>query len=302
VDRQTAKITQAIERRTQLGETDAVRLVDGNGDGLPGLILEDYAGRWLAQTADATDTTRALIELLANRFPSRFAALYWKKLSKSERTSPDYIAGAPADEPFPINEAGLKFWIDFRAGYSQGIFLDQRISRSTLRTRAAGKTVLNTFAYTCAFGVAAAGGGATTVNLDLSRHYLEWGKRNYELNGLDPSDHEFLFGDVFDWLGRFARRNRKFDYILLDPPTFSRDRAGKVFRVQSDLGRLVTLAGKCLMPNGVLFCSTNFRGLTWKQFVTLIRDSLARPMAVEPGMMPPDFTDAPYLKSAWMTV
>src|SRR5271165_3863323 len=163
-----------------------------------------------------------------------------------------------------------------------------------------GRMLLNTFSYTCAFGVAAAIGGAATVNLDLSRNYLSWGKRNYELNQIDLRDHEFLYGDVFDWLGRFKRRGRKFDLIILDPPTFSRDRRSRVFRVQDDFGGLADRAAACLNRNGLLLCSTNFRGMTFSEFLRILRTGIDRPFETVAGSMPPDFTGDQYLKTVWL--
>ena len=81
--------------------------------------------------------------------------------------------------------------------------------------------ILNAFAYTCGFSVCAAKAGWQTTSLDLSKKYLEWGKRNFVGNGLNPSAHEFIHGDVFDWFGRLAKKQRQFNLILLDPPTFS---------------------------------------------------------------------------------
>ena len=147
---------------------------------------------------------------------------------------------------------------------------------------------------------AAAGGASTTVNLDLSRHYLDWGKRNYEINRIKLDNHDFIYGDVFDWLRRFQRRGRTFDLIVLDPPTFSRDRKSKVFRIQEDYGELANLAISCLNKNGRLFCSMNFRGLTLDEFLRILRTSVARPFKAVPGSMPPDFTGDKYLKSIWM--
>jgi 23S rRNA (cytosine1962-C5)-methyltransferase len=290
----TEKILVASEKRRSIrtDQTNAVRLLDGSGDGLPGLTIDDFAGRWIVQTQDPREPT--LDPNLG------YGSLYWKPMLKSGRTGAKHLGGARVEEPFWVLESGLKFEIDFRAGYSPGLFLDQRINRNKLRSLARDLTLLNTFSYTCAFGVAAAIGGATTVNLDLSRHYLDWGKRNYEINQIIPDQHDFIFGDVFDWLGRFQRRGRKFDVIVLDPPTFSRDRKSKVFRIQEDYGELAELACKCLNKDGRLFCSTNFRGLTFHDFMRILRTAVARPFKAVPGSMPPDFTGDKYLKSIWM--
>jgi 23S rRNA (cytosine1962-C5)-methyltransferase len=290
----TEKILVAAEKRHTIrnDQTNAVRLFDGSGDGLPGLIIDDFAGRWIIQT---------LNEGLPTLDPAvGYRSLYWKPLLKTTKTGPKHLAGETVEEPFCVLESGLKFEVDFRAGYSPGLFLDQRFNRTKLRRLAREMTLLNTFSYTCAFGVAAACGGASTVNLDLSRHYLDWGKRNYEINRLSSDDHDFIYGDVFDWLGRFQRRGRKFDVIVLDPPTFSRNRKSKVFRIQDDYGDLADLAIKCLNRDGLLFCSTNFRGMTFNEFLRILRTAVERPCKALAGSMPPDFTGDQYLKTVWL--
>ena len=290
----TEKVVTAVEKRRPIrGEqTNALRLVDGSGDDLAGVIIDDFAGRWIIQTSAENDP--ALDPALGYR------SLYWKRLVKTNKDVPKHLAGEPADRPFCASESGLEFEIDFQAGYSPGLFLDQRINRARLRSLARGRTLLNTFSYTCAFGVAAATGGAATVNIDLSRHYLDWGKRNYELNRIDLKDHEFLYGDVFDWLRRFQRRGRKFDLVVLDPPTFSRDRKSRVFRVQDDYGDLASHAAACLQRNGWLLCCTNCRGMTSNAFLRILRTAIDRPFQAAAGSMPPDFTGDNYLKTVWL--
>jgi 23S rRNA (cytosine1962-C5)-methyltransferase len=290
----TEKILAAAEKRRTIrnGETNAVRLVDGSGDGLPGLTIDDYAGRWIVQTRDEHEPT---IDSAAG-----YRSLFWKPLLKASKSGPKHLSGEPVEKPFCVLESGMKFEIDFRAGYSSGLFLDQRINRARLRSLARDRKLLNTFAYTCAFGLAAAAGGGSTVNLDLSRHYLDWGKRNYETNRISSGDHDFIYGDVFDWLARFRRRGRKFDIIVLDPPTFSRDRKSKVFRAEDHYGDLANLATKCLSQNGLLFCSTNFRGMTYDDFLRILQAAVNRPFQAIAGSMPPDFTGDQYLKTIWL--
>jgi 23S rRNA (cytosine1962-C5)-methyltransferase len=288
------RIRAAANKRATIrnDRTNAVRLFDGSGDGLSDLVIDDFAGRWVVQTMGER---KPVLD------PSvGYRSLYWKPFLKTSKPAPNHVGGAPVDAPFVVLESGLRFEINFKAGYSPGLFLDQRINRLKLSTLTGSKTVLNTFAYTCAFGVAAASAGATTVNLDLSRHYLDWGKRNYEINQIAAEEHDFIYGDVFDWLGRFQRHGRKFDMIVLDPPTFSRDRKSKVFRVQDDYGVLADLAVNCLNRDGLLFCSTNFRGMTFDDFLRILRIGVHRPFQAKPGSMPPDFTGDKLLKTVWM--
>ena len=290
----TEKILVAAEKRRTIrsDQTNAVRLFDGSGDGLPGLIIDDFAGRWIVQTLDEREPT--LDPAVGYR------SLYWKPLLKTSKTGPKHLGGEPVEEPFCVLESGLKFEIDFRAGYSPGLFLDQRINRNEAPPpREGNDTPEHLLLYLC-LRRGSSRGGASTVNLDLSRHYLDWGKRNYEINRISSDDHDFIYGDVFDWLGRFQRRGRKFDVIVLDPPTFSRNRKSKVFRIQDDYGDLADLATKCLNRDGLLFCSTNFRGMTFNEFLRILRSAVDRPFKALAGSMPPDFTGDKYLKTVWL--
>ena len=112
--------------------------------------------------------------------------------------------------------------------------------------------------------------------------------------------HHFCKGDTFHWLRRFAKQGRTFDCIVLDPPTFSRDEKGKVFRVEENFGELAALAAELLTPEGWLLCSTNCRNLGLNDFQKQLRNAIRRPMGPRLSAMPPDFTDEPYLKSVWL--
>ena len=202
------------------------------------------------------------------------------------------------------------------------MFLDQRENRRRLATHwigpafpvraggLAGAEVLNVFAYTCGFSVAAAVAGARTTSLDLSRKYLDWGRRNFEANGLDPAGHDFIYGDAFDWLRRLAKKGRFFHAVLLDPPTFSQSREHGVFRAETHYPALVAAAARVVHPGGVLFASTNAARLDPERFLADVRQGLVAadrtygtPLFVP---QPPDFPtsrDEPgYLKTVWIPV
>ena len=303
---------RASRRRDPLradGQTDALRLLDGAGDGaaFAGLYVDDFAGHWLAQTSRPGQVTPEFLRELIGDGPNAPHAVYWKQLDArgEHQRPPQHWAGGTVNAPFAVRENGLAYCIDFGGGYSQGIFLDQRENRLALRRRLrAGQSVLNCFAYTCAFSVAAAAAGAETVSVDLSRRSLDWGKENFALNGLPTEDngHQFLAGDVFEWLRRLARQGRRFDAVVLDPPTFSRDRKGRVFRVSEDFGTLAALAAPLLAPDGALLCSTNARELTTTAFRRMILAGLPSPgdWRISPAPMPPDFTGEHYLQAAWL--
>jgi 23S rRNA (cytosine1962-C5)-methyltransferase len=291
-------LEKAIAKRAHLfsPETNAIRLVDGEGDGLPGLILESYAGRWLVSTSSTK-----LAPEVREWIRSHRAACYWKQLDQHQKESPSHLAGPEIAAPFLMIENGVYSEISFHSGYSQGIFLDQRDNRAEVRhLMTPGMRLLNTFAYTGAFSVAAAMAGAETTTLDLSQPYLDWAKRNFTHNSLDSAAHHFCKGDTFHWLRRFAKQGRTFDGIVLDPPTFSRDEKGKVFRVEENFGELAALAADILTPDGWLLCSTNCRQLGLNDFQKQLRNAIRRPMSARHSPMPSDFTDEPYLKSVWL--
>jgi 23S rRNA (cytosine1962-C5)-methyltransferase len=288
----------AVSKRGSLltPETDAARLIDGAGDGLPGLILETFAGRWLASTPG-----NHLDPKFREWARDRGISCYWKQLDQHQKESPSHLSGPETTEPFLMLENGIRLEISFQSGYSQGIFLDQRDNRAEVRQRMApGKRLLNTFSYTGAFSVSAALAGAETTTLDLSQPYLDWAKRNFSHNGLDPAAHHFCKGDTFHWLTRFAKQGRTFDGIVLDPPTFSRDEKGKVFRVEENFGELAALAAKVLAPGGWLLCCTNFRRMTPIEFERQLLTAIPRRMKARHAAMPEDFTDVSYLKSLWL--
>jgi 23S rRNA (cytosine1962-C5)-methyltransferase len=223
--------------------------------------------------------------------------LYWKRLDQHQKESPVHIYGEELPEFFTGLENGLKCRLSFKSGYSQGVFIDQRNNREALRKMVKpGQTVLNTFCYTGFFSIAAAAAGAITSSLDLSQVYLDWTRKNFLLNGIDPTDHYFCKGDTFHWLRRFAKQSRFFDYIILDPPTFSRDNKGKVFRAEKDYNQLFRLASTCLAPGGKILACTNFRGISVSDFMKQLKGA-----DLEISPMPEDFTDTPYLKSIWAT-
>jgi 23S rRNA (cytosine1962-C5)-methyltransferase len=264
--------------------------------------------------------------------PPDVRGVYFKRLLRQVRKTPvteasaQLVAGVMAPDRFPVTENGVTFELSLTEGYSTGLFLDQRDNRRRLlRGHVAanfplyGKEgtgectppeVLNCFAYTCAFSVCAALGGARATSLDLSRKYLDWGRRNFGVNGLDPAAHDFIYGDVFDWLKRLAKKGRSFDVILLDPPTFSRSPGRGDFRAEADYGRLVSLALPLLRPRGVLLASANTARLSAVSFVEQVHAAIAgagrRIIQEHYVPQPPDFPitreEPAYLKTIWLRV
>lgn len=175
----------------------------------------------------------------------------------AERVAPVLMAGDPGVSPGGVvTERGVRYGIDFGAGYSAGLFIDQRANRARVREMSP-RRMLNTFAYTCSFSVVAAMSGAQTMSVDLSKKSLERGRGNFELNGLPLDGHRFLADDVLDVLPRLERRGERFDLIILDPPTFSLGNRGRRWRVEDQIEDLLRLALELAAPKADLLVSTN---------------------------------------------
>ncbi len=306
--------------------TNAYRLIHGAADGWPGWYVERLGDFLLSQSEQPLGPPQQkVLESLLGKFSLR--GVYHKILSRRVRqisgadASPKLFSGENAPEELVIRENGIQFGLSFNEGYSVGLFLDQRENRRRLLTRYiapefflpdAGQnySVLNTFAYTCGFSVCAAKAGATVTSLDLSKKYLEWGKRNFILNNLDPAQHDFIYGDAFDWMKRFAKKSRNFDVIILDPPTFSQSKEQGTFQAEKDFGKLVAASLPLLKSGGILLASTNAANLKPEKFLDLIRaaaDSAKREIAQQHYVPQPlDFPvtreEPAYLKTVWLKI
>jgi 23S rRNA (cytosine1962-C5)-methyltransferase len=311
-------------------ETNAFRIIHGASDGWPNWFVDKLGDFLLSQSESALNAkqNQELSRLAKNYFARGvYHKILSRKIFRSTKmeTSPHLIFGEAAPEKFEILENGVRFELSFNEGYSVGLFLDQRDNRrrfltnhvaadfplnSKLKTQSSKFEVLNTFAYSCGFSVCAAHAGARTTSLDLSKKYLDWGKRNFLLNGLDPKAHDFIFGDTFDWLRRLAKKNRAFDAIILDPPTFSQSKEHGAFRVEKDFGKLVAAALPLLKPVGILFCSTSAAELPPEKFLGEIEKAISRSgrkiLQEHYFPQPPDFpvsrAQAPYLKTVWLKI
>ncbi|HEY1718043.1 MAG TPA: pseudouridine synthase [Verrucomicrobiae bacterium] len=311
--------------------TNAFRVIHGASDGRPGWFVEKLGDFLLSQSESALSAKQnEELSRLAKIFASRGA--YHKILSREVRrsttteVSPQLVFGEAAPERFEILENGVRYEMSFNEGYSVGLFLDQRDNRrrfltghvaadfclfnSKLKIKNSKPEVLNTFAYTCGFSMCAAKAGARTTSLDLSKKYLEWGRRNFALNDLDPAAHDFIYGDTFDWLRRLAKKGRAFDAVVLDPPTFSQSKEHGTFRAEKDYGRLVTAALPLVKPGGILFASTNATDWPPENFLAEIektifasrRKILQRHYFPQPPDFPISRAEPAYLKTVWLRI
>ena len=200
--------------------------------------------------------------------------------------------GFPPTEGRVVSELGrLRFQIRFLETRHPGLFLDHAPLRAWLLQSSRGLKVLNTFAYTGSLSIAAGVGGASKVTtLDLSRPTLHWAEANWKLNGLDPSTHEVLHGDSFEWFPRLAKKSRIFDLVILDPPSFSRGKKG-TFSTARDLGPLHAAAIPLVAPGGRLITSINSANVSredYKKAIESAARSLGRALDFESELTSPD--------------
>jgi len=184
------------------------------------------------------------------------------KIRRKQKSTDQYEKQGESGRFHVVEEGGCKFWVNFEDYLDTGLFLDHRPIRLLIQQQAKGKRFLNLFAYTGSASVhAAVGGAASSVTVDMSNTYLDWAKRNFDLNGIS-GDHKLLRANCLQWLAEQAGAKDKpqFDLIFLDPPTFSNSKKmDEAFDIQSDHRQLLRNAAALLAPGGALYFSTNFR-------------------------------------------
>ena len=192
---------------------------------------------------------------------------------------------------FEVTEGGLRFLVNLTDYLDTGLFLDHRPTRALIRDAAQGKRFLNLFAYTGSASVyAAAGGAATTTTVDLSPTYLDWARRNLDLNGFSGPEHSFVRADCLEWLASGSGKAGGYDLIFMDAPTFSNSKSmDETLDIQRDHAQLVRAAARLLAKDGVLLFSTNFRRFK-------LDPGLEEEFAIEDitkQTLPPDFSRNP---------
>jgi len=281
VDRQffERRIRNAIDLRKEIirdAKTNAMRLVHGESDGLPGLIVDRYADMLVVQilTAGIEVNKDLIFEILLHETGAE--GIYERsdvdvRLLEGLHERKGLAAGKLSTQPMEISENGLKFLVDIENGQKTGFFLDQRDNREALRPFVDGKSVLNCFCYTGAFSVYALSSGAEKVlSIDSSDSALDAVGKNIQLNHLDVAKSEVLNSDVFKILRTLRDQDRKFDVIILDPPKFAPTvaQAEKAARGYKDIN---LLAFKLLNPGGTLFTFSCSGGISRDLFQKIVQ-------------------------------
>jgi len=260
------------------GEDNAIRLIHGESDGLPGLVVDRYDDTLVCQflSAGTHRWQREIVQVLAAIRGVR--SVYERSdadVRDKEGLAPScgLLAGIEPPPAITILENGCRYRVDVREGHKTGFYLDQRRGREAAARWCRGRDVLNAFAYTGGFSVAAlAGGAASVVDVDTSASALELARANVEANALDPARYDQIHGDVFTVLRRFRDSRRTFDAIVLDPPKFADARAhlDKAARGYKDIN---LLALKLLRPGGILLTFSCSGQMTNELFQKIVADS-----------------------------
>jgi 23S rRNA (cytosine1962-C5)-methyltransferase len=250
--------------------------------------LQEFETGWEQDDAEAAAWRGAVLAAVAGTLGLPERAIVFKQRARRHGRE-QHVKTGRAARPFVVVEAGLRFEVDLDAYLDTGLFLDHRALRAQVRERAAGRRMLNLFAYTGSFTVyAAAGGAVESDTVDLSNTYLDWAGRNFARNGLDPERHVRVRADVLAWLPQAAEEGRRWDLIVLDPPAFSNSKAmDDVLDVQRDHRWLIANARALLDPGGELYFSTNLR--TFALDATLAVDPGGKEITAQ--TLPDDFRD-----------
>lgn len=306
------------EKRTSFEKdslTTAYRLFNGEGDGIGGVIIDRYADyavfSWYNETL--YQKKAELLTAFRTVYPDIIGAYEKIRFSTKDLPESQFLYGEQAPEPLLVTENGVQFATYLNEGLMTGIFLDQKEVRGRLVDGfAVGKTVLNMFSYTGAFSVAAAMGGAVaTTSVDLAKRSLPKTTEQFEVNHLNLAAQKIIVMDVFDYFKYASRKGLSYDMIILDPPSFTRNKK-KVFSVAKNYGELVKDSIDILTDKGTLIASTNAANLSLakyqKMVITALQEKNVRYKITDTYQLPadfqvnPNFPEGNYLKVLFIEI
>jgi 23S rRNA (cytosine1962-C5)-methyltransferase len=314
-----ARLEQALARRRELfdARTNGYRLIHGESDGWPGLVLDRYAATLVLKIYTAVWLPRLdeTLALLREKIPCERLVLRLSRniqpFAKKKFQSQDgqVLIGAPPEGAVIFSENGARFEADVLRGQKTGFFLDQRENRAEVEKLSRGKKVLNAFSFSGGFSVYAARGGATAVtDLDISAHALESAKRNFALNqnfpGVAACGHKTVQADAFEWI---EKSSAKFDLIVLDPPSLAKRESERVAAVRA-YERLNSLGIERLAPGGILVAGSCSAHVSAPEFFDAVRRAARKSgrkfAELKTLQHPPDhpagFKEASYLKVIYL--
>ncbi|PEF44712.1 RlmI/RlmK family 23S rRNA methyltransferase [Bacillus cereus] len=295
-----SKIKSALHKRKQFyksSDTTAFRALNGEGDGLGGLIIDYYDGYYVVSWYSEgiytfRDEIIAALQKVAN-----FKGIYEKKRFDTKGKyieGDDFVAGERGEFPLIVKENGVNFAVYLNDGAMVGVFLDQRNVRKQIRDKyAKGRTVLNMFSYTGAFSVFAALGGASkTTSVDLANRSLSKTIEQFSVNEVDYEAQDIIVEDVFLYFKYAAKKKMKFNMVVLDPPSFARSKK-YTFSAAKDYKNLLKETLAITENNGIIVASTNCSAFDMKKFKgfidTAFKEMNGKYKILEEHSLPEDF-------------
>jgi len=296
-----------LEKERFLEDSNAYRVVFGESDGIPGLIVDCYDQVLVVQFHTSgmrrmkTDILNALVKTFSPK------CVYEKSSETTQKREgfevEEQLIYGTATEEVEIVENGFKFLVNIPKGQKTGFFLDQRQNRKSILRFVKGLTMLNAFAYTGGFSVYAASVAKKVTTLDISKGAVEAAKRNLEINGFDPKQHEFVAEDAFEYLKKI--KPGQFDCILLDPPSFAHRKLQVPNAIKAYIS-INTAALKALPKGGILISSSCTAHIDEKTFIDILYQSASHARCtlkvLYGALQPPDhpynlaFPEGRYLK------
>lgn len=308
------RIGAALKKRDAMfgakaeGDTTAFRLVHGEGDRIPGLVVDRYDHVAIVRTdGDAIrDWLDRIVPLLAKSLRDRgISCIAVRAPAGGGDAKVEDAWGEPMPERIEILEHGMKMEVDLARGQKTGAFLDQRENRRRVRDASRGKRVLNLFSYAGGFSIAAALGGATQVtSVDIAAGAHATAQRSFRANDVDPGKHAFVTADAFEWLEKAAAKGATFDLVISDPPSFAPSEKA-VPRALAAYQKLHRLSAAVLAPGGRLAAASCSSHVGMDAFIGTLDDAtLARhDLSVQETFGPPPdhptlaaFPEGRYLK------
>jgi len=273
-----AALEAAVALRERLfsgGDVTGFRAVNGEGDGLPGLVLDVYGDAAVLKLdgpgAEAFWDAPGVAAWAAARLG--LACVYQRHRARGEASGRPLVGPAP-DAPIPFLEGGMRLTADLVSGQKTGFYLDQRENRARVGALAAGRRVLNVFGYTGGFSVAAGLGGALAVTtVDRAPPAIAEAERHWALNGLDAAAHEGVAGDAFEHLEAAAAADRRWDLVVLDPPAFAPSKR-TLERALAAYARLAAAGARVTAPGGLLVAASCSAHVGLEAFLEAVADGV----------------------------
>lgn len=256
-------------------QTTGYRLLNGEGDGTPGLVVDVYGSAAVMKLDGAGPcgfwNASEIAGWLAES--SSLKCVYERR--KERGTEGRVLVGSIPQHPVPFVEHGLKFTADLVKGQKTGFFLDQRENRHTIRHLARGRSVLNLFAYTGGFSVAAGCGGATQVTtIDLAKPAIDAAVDHWRLNGLPESAHEALAADAFVFLDEAAHERRRWDIVVVDPPSFAPNQES-IPKATTAYQTLIAAGARVTSKGGLLAAASCSSHINLEAFLTICEEGVS---------------------------